>query len=254
MYWDNLNLSIFGVTVLTSSWPYLPVPKVDIQEVPFAMARSQRQSYSPRTFNVKVLIEGDDREDLESNISSLFSLFAEENDKALRFDAFRPNNQWFSRYQGGLEDASFVGLSAIEATLTFIAPDPSGSEVDYTNITETITSSSHSFTLTTRGNWYANPLWTIKASHGASAITFINSTTTEELVWSGTLAPTEWLRIDSDRFFVEKTSNSGSSWAAQMLYVSGRFPRLAGGVENQLTIYGVTSGATLEASYRMRTM
>lgn len=253
----DLSGSTYGVTVTRASWPVISSPLLDVQQVSFGTSITQKAGYSPRTFNVPVIIEGDDQDDLQDKLDSLCSLLTSDVERSIRFDNWQSDRYWLARYTGGLEAVEFMGNDAVSAVLSFIAPDPHAfSTTERTSPDISINAEPKTFNMESSapvgGNWYAKPVWIVKATNGASSVTFTNSTTGETLTYAASLANGDWLKIDTAYQHVQKSTNSGSTYTDSMTAVSGRFPTLKGGVQNSITISGVTSGGTLTATYRAR--
>lgn len=97
----------------------------------------------------------------------------------------------------------------------------------------------------------------------SAAITIANDTTSESIVWTGTLEDDRWLRfgtLDANGRFtstISKSTSTGSDPEAESYsdvesgYTSGDWPRLRGGVDNDITVTGISTG-TLEWTYRGR--
>jgi hypothetical protein len=97
----------------------------------------------------------------------------------------------------------------------------------------------------------------------STAITVANDTTGDTITWKGTLQDDRWLRFGSidtkGRFAatIEKSDGTGADPEAEAYtsvesgYQSGDWVRLKGGVDNDITITGVSAG-TIEYTYRGR--
>jgi hypothetical protein len=96
-----------------------------------------------------------------------------------------------------------------------------------------------------------------------NTITLTNDTTGEAISWTGTLQDDKWLRFGSlgtdGRFssVIQISDSTGADPEAETYfgvesgYNSGDWPRLKGGVDNSITVTGVSTG-TLEWTYRGR--
>jgi len=81
----------------------------------------------------------------------------------------------------------------------------------------------------------------VKAS-GADA-TFVqiyNAATGETILWNNTLSDGDWLRLKSDGQTAEVSDDSGSTWTPSNGGMSGLVPQLQGGIDNAITVTGVT--------------
>jgi hypothetical protein len=248
----------YGVTVLNSTmFPVSPVPRIDIQPVAYGASVSQRRFFEPRGIQLDVRIAGTSSDNLEERLMNLSTLFAQTEDKSLRLDSFRSAWYFLCRYTGGLENVEYRGLQAAKCSLTFIAPDPIGYSVtERTSPDISITSTNHDFDMESAaavaGNWYATPVWIIKATNGATNPSITNTTTDETYTWSSSLSSGSWLKVDSRTMQTTMSSDEGETWSNYELSVSGRYPRLLGGTQNSLNVSGVVAGGSLSITYRAR--
>ena len=86
-----------------------------------------------------------------------------------------------------------------------------------------------------------------------TSVTLANSTTGETVTWTGALSSGHWLKFDTARGVIEKSTDSGGNWTNVNYGVSGSYQdvRLKGGVQNTLVVTGVSSG-TLTVTYTGR--
>lgn len=137
---------------------------------------------------------------------------------------------------------------------------PSGKAVTAATTTQTVTETAGaiSFNMPASGaivgNDYARPVWTLTAGGTISAIVLTNSTTSETLHWTGALSATHKLRIDSDRYAIEKSEDGGTTYTSVIsgLTVGDPFPRLRCGVANAIVITRTAADALLAASITYR--
>lgn len=97
----------------------------------------------------------------------------------------------------------------------------------------------------------------------STAITIANGATNETITWTGTLENSRWLKfgsLDSDGRFtatIEKSNSTGSDpeslsyTSVESGFTSGDWIRLKAGVDNDITITGVSDGS-FQATYRGR--
>lgn len=259
MYFKSTDLSgsSYGLTVTKSTWPELSTPSLDIQKVAFGPAVSYRSQFEPRVFDVNCLVQGTSRTDLHDKLAAIAGLLMDDDEQYLSFDAFRPTHQWKARYSSGLEDMEYMGLTAASFKLKFVCPDPIAySTTSRTTPDISIDADPKTFNLESAtaipGNWYAKPIYIVKAVNGSNTVILSNTTTGETLTWASTMDNGIWLKVDCELFLVSLSGDSGASWTASMSYVSGSFPRLKPGVQNAFSIEGVNSGGTLSISYSGR--
>jgi hypothetical protein len=105
------------------------------------------------------------------------------------------------------------------------------------------------------GNAVAVPVWTVTNTDAATvgSVTLTNVTRSEALLWTGSLAQNAKLRIDSQRMYVERSTDGGTNWTGVMsgLRLGDPFPGLSPQVQNACTLEGLVAG-TLGISYYAR--
>jgi len=104
------------------------------------------------------------------------------------------------------------------------------------------------------GTAEVRPVWVIKNTSGGTsgALTLANATTGETFSTTAGIANGAWLRIDSERQHVEISTDSGVTWTTAMSNVNSPWlPTLQPGVQNELTLTGLTAGSVV-CTYRTR--
>lgn len=87
--------------------------------------------------------------------------------------------------------------------------------------------------------------WTFTVKNGAAScasVQLANATTGETVIWSNTLAASYWLRFSSVTQRAEVSTDSGANWTKNNANMTGRIPRIQGGVANTITLTGPTTG------------
>ena len=172
--------------------------------------------------------------------------------RSLRFDGSLSTRFYMAEFIGS-SNYEWSGLDSVKLTLNFWVPKPFWKSTTETSQTaEAISASPQAFDVTdggtVGGNWYAYPIWIIKQTDTTTitSVTLANATTTETIVWTGSLAEDDWLRLDSNpmNFRIEKSTDDGTSWTDAIGGADGGIvPSLNGGVSNSLSVTGVTAGA-----------
>jgi predicted phage tail component-like protein len=116
----------WGVIVTRRPWPYMPKPRVFIENFGDASgAAVAGTTFDPRYFEVECAIE--DNENLENVLDAIASHFANMHANGglqrLVF-GYRPNVQWQARQIAEIKFES--ALNGAVFNLTFISPDPVG--------------------------------------------------------------------------------------------------------------------------------
>jgi phage-related protein len=130
--------------------------------------------------------------------------------------------------------------------ITFTCADPYGYNTTPTSNTTNINADPKTLNETVGGSAYALPVWTLTAGDILAAVTIKleNLTTDEELCWTGSLAVTDTLVIDSYHWTVKKNGTDS------MATVTGEFPRLSPGIVNSIKVTAFGTNGTLNIGYR----
>ncbi len=117
----------WGVRVTRRDWPYMPAPRVWIENLGDANgAVTAGRTFDPRTFEVECMVE-DNTGNLEATLDAIADHFAAAHAagglKQLVF-GYRPTVQWQARQIGEIRFEA--ALNGATFTLSFIAPDPTG--------------------------------------------------------------------------------------------------------------------------------
>ena len=94
------------------------------------------------------------------------------------------------------------------------------------------------------GTQLADAVWLIKnGATPCASVQIENAAVGTSILWTNTLNASEWLRFTSQTQRVELSTDSGSNWTKVNQYItSGKVPKIQGGVDNDYTITGPTTG------------
>lgn len=247
-----LDSSSYELTVLDSQFGYSSAPIIDIQTVPFGPGVSQKGFYSPKEFKISCIVEGSSRTDCENKLNNLSALFAQEEEKSLKFDDYRSGYYWNVRYMGGLENVSFPNPQTAYFDLNFIAVNPLGYSNTQYDSTSTLDSTSFNFSVVNGGNYYAYPIFTFEFGSNNNGFHLTNTSTNETYYYNWNIVAGHVVRINSETMFTEISTDGGSSFGSSMYASGGIYPRLLGNVTNNFTITNVSTSGTITVSWRYR--
>jgi predicted phage tail component-like protein len=245
----------YSLTLQREAVPMIAPLDVASYNVPYAYGGYvYGTNVQPLSITCNCVITGTSISNLWTKIDAIKAKLYTNETKALIFDYLSTR-----RYLARLTEfgaASFLGTTGAEFTLTFIAPMGIAEATSATTQTVTVDETPESFNVpassVVAGTAYAHPVWTYTAAGSVTSLTLANTTTSESVTWAGTLASGHMLRFDAERMIVEKSTDSGTSWTADMSGVnSGVFPTLQPAVANACTLTGATAGS-LGISYRAR--
>lgn len=248
--------STYGVTVLESDICMLSQPNTSIVPVALSFGGVSRgNGYQPLSIALKVVVTGSSASDFMSKMDALKYLLDPRNgEKKLALD-YITDRYWYAILNSKI-DVPGPGIYHKQFDLEFIAADSRAySTTNRTSPDFTISSSPQTLTVESgptavAGTAPADPVWTIKNTSGGTitTLTLNNTTTSESTTWVGSLANGNWLRITVATGLVEKSTDSGATWATAMT-LTGSFtlPTLAGGVANIVTLTGLSSGTVVLA-------
>jgi len=257
---NALDFSSYRVSILEpDTLPGIPRARIDVQDVPFGGGASQGLYHESLLINVRVMIEGDDPDDLSVNCRLAAAAFNVQSDKVLYFQGTEIDDVfWYARRWWTSQPKNKTRTS-IEFDWHFKCPDPIGQDMTLNTQNEAPAGTPHAFNLPTAGviggEADATPIYTI-TSTGANAgpITLTNSTRTETLTYNSNLANTHLLRITTEpnTFTVEKSTDAGVTWSSVMTNLTAyQFPRLTFGVSNVMSLVGATN-TTMAVTWRDR--
>jgi phage-related protein len=228
---NNVNLSDFQQRAVSQL----------IQDISYAF----QPKHPPKSIECQVSVEGSTRAVLDGYLDSIKALIVTDTAHEVILDCL-PARYWLAR----LETLSgrYRGPRLWQGMLVFVADDPMAYDMSETSSDFNINSDPDTVEEITGGNGYILPVYTLTAGEALTDITLLveNLTTDEELTWEGSLGNGEVLTIDVEHWIVY---NEG---VADMDTVSGKFPRLAPGVTNQIKVTDFSDSGTLNITYRNR--
>ena len=117
----------YGVSVVRRPWPFMPAPRLWVEQLGDSNgAVTAGRNFEPRTFDVRCAVE-DNTGNLEATLDAIADHFAAAHAagglKQLVF-GYRPTVQWQARQTGEIRFEA--ALNGAVFTLSFIAPDPTG--------------------------------------------------------------------------------------------------------------------------------
>ena len=242
MNFNAVDLSTYGVKVVSID------PGMGLGMSPVQLPRRAYANDSvsiPKVLTVGVQVTGATLAELLSRLDSIKGVLNERTDKHLILDA-QTGRYWMCRFnglQGGL-----LGPLMFAGTLTFTATDPMAYSVEQTITPHTINADTKVIVETVAGSGPCYPVFTLVpgAILSGVSITLRVVKLDMELTWSGSLAATDELVIDSYRWYV---SVNGTNDMKSI--TPGAFPYLVPGA-NSIQVSGLGTAGTLSIRYRNR--
>jgi predicted phage tail component-like protein len=239
---DGNDLADYGLIVSSpGDNPFSQlVSRIQLQDRGYAF-RPQR---SPRQIQVDFSVTGTSRANLDSNLDNIKRIITKLVVKQLIFDTLtdRYFDAILENFTGGYRSAVlFTGR------MSFICPDPVAHSITETSSDFNIDADPKTVTEVVGGSAFLLPVFTLTAGEALAAITLLveNLTTLEEIsIASLTLANTEVLVIDSERWLVTKEGT------AEMSNVTGKFPRLEPNITNSIKVTAFGTLGTLNITYK----
>ena len=198
----------------------------------------------PKIIDPNISVYGSTKNELKSNLDFIKLTLDQELDKELIFDKY-PDRYFMAKKV--VMDGKNRGPYLWEGHIRFECAIPLGYGVVEVATVHTIDADPKTVTETPGGTGPIRPVYLLTATAGLGAVIvlFENTTTDEQLRWTGTLAITNTLEIDTVTWTVKKNG------VASMATMSGQFPTLLPAQGNSLTVTGIAS-ATLTVTYRNR--
>jgi len=256
---NGYNLAAYGLTVAQHPMPLLADIRLDYQDYGDRDGGVvQGASLKPRYMNVEGVVLAHTRRDLQDNMDDIKAVLDPRNgSKLMSLDSW-PDRGWYGVLNGPI-NAQPLGGSGLRVQLNFALVD--GVAVSLTETTQTVSvdETPEGFNCTAAGvvagNEVTRPVWLVTntAAGTITSVVLANTTRSETMTWTGSLAQNNILRIDSDRLHVEKSTDGGTTYTNNLLYTSAasEWPKLTGGVQNACTLTGVTAGSVV-VTYRAR--
>ncbi len=263
---NSVDLGTYGLTVLHGSDDQaLPEGRVDLIETGGEYGGvAQGVTYAPRRWTLECLVKGTTRDEFRGFLDTvMYTLRPTQGDKlyvaqgmSLLTAALRRGR--YCRVVGAIDLKVLSGLAA-RLSVGFVAADPLEYALSATTQNVTVDQSPESFNVAAAavvaGTAVAVPVWTITNTDAATVgvVTLNNVTRGESLQWTGALAQNAKLRVDSQRCYIERSTDGGTNWTGVMsgLRLGDPFPGLTPGVQNSCTLVGLAAG-TLGVSYYAR--
>lgn len=267
MTYDGTNLADYGLQVTEYDVPELADIEVNKHMAIFGDSEFTSVNFTTRTIRVECTVKAGSKAELQSNMDSIKRLLNPIlTDKVITLDAIEDR-----RFIGRLEEMGAPSVKARWAfsfRMIFVCMADMQS-VNETNASTAIATDPDTLTISAPdGSTSRIPTeFYVRNETGATltSVTIIlsNDTTNESITWKGTIQDDYWLRIGSldsngrHKSVLEISTTNGSDvdileWvSAEVGYQSGDWPRLKGGVANDITVTGISTG-TLEHTYRDR--
>lgn len=240
---NGVDLSAYGLTVSSPGANLLGqlISHVQLQDRGYAF-RPQRE---PRRITVSIDVFGSSRTVLDGYLDSIKRILTELVVKQLKFDVLsgRYFNAILERFEG-----NYISATTFRGRIRFICPDPVAYSTTETSSVFNIDADPKTVAEVVGGSAFLLPVFTLVAGEALNNITLLveNETTIEELsIANLTLANTEILVIDSERWLVTKES------VAEMSNVTGKFPRLEPNISNSIKVTAFGALGTLNITYKV---
>ncbi|MFA5187189.1 MAG: distal tail protein Dit [Patescibacteria group bacterium] len=255
--YNDVDFATYGLVVTDASGAQglgAAVGSIDLSSGDGSVISSSR--YQSRTIKVSAIVAAATHAAMLTAIDSVLLHLNLREDAELLFDAMN-DRYWLARcvdhavsYKPGSRIASL--------DLSFFCADPFGYAENESTDTTTLTTStpgggnSQTVTYTVGGSTTAYPVILLTANAGTTAIKIQNTVDNAEMAWAGILANGDKLRINCDPrvLLVDKMASGEDHYDADMSGVSGRFPALAPGTGEGVTIWGCTG--TMLTTWRNR--
>ena len=238
---DSTDLSTYNLIVTSSAGNMLR------QLASFVQLKDRGYSAGierpPKPVSLDIKVTGINRANLDSNLDNIKMILGAEIDSQLILDIISTRY-----YMARLTDfdGRYKSAFMFEGSIDFICVDPVGYS---TTLTESnhplITTDPKTVVETTTGTGMINPVYTLTAGAvlGAITVKLENTTTDEELQWTGTLTTNDELEIDVANWTVKKND------VASMSGVTGQFPRLQPGA-NSIKVTAMAVTGVMDIVYR----
>lgn len=269
--WDGVDLSTKGLTVEAPSVPVMPDSPISSSDAIHGDSQFSVVNQTTRTVTLSVSVTGTSQANLQSNMEYITRVLdpVAGADTAFTLD-YDPNRRYVGRVasMSAPDPNSGIGfyVFVFGITIQCMAHKQGTTETNTAVALATSPDTESIGVVTGSASRIPCEIYTRNTTGAdltATAITITNDTTSESIIWTGTLEDDRWLKIGSldalGRFTatIEKSDSTGSDPEAETYqgveagYTSGDWPRLRGGVDNSFTITGIATG-TLEITYRAR--
>lgn len=244
----------YGVYVELVEWPRLPEPRVNVAE--FSQADggvTQGSTFRQRRIKLKCGLVADDESARNTQAGNVTSALAAGQAGVGPlivdyFSGFQWNN---ARLVSGVDVK--IGQNGELFDLEFLC-DPWPTATAESSSVDNVLAGLTALGINIEGSMEVAALWLIQNGATESAgITLANAATGETAVYTDTIAPDAWLRLDSETQKFEMSDDDGATWSDVPAHTSGVVPQVSGGEENTVTVSGITDGlldVTYTAGYR----
>ena len=198
----------------------------------------------PKMIWSKITVKGTSRTVLDGYLDNIKMALDSSINREVSFDCIS-GRYWNAKLERF--DGKYISPYVFVGDVQLLCSDPLAYSSTLTSSDHVIDADPKEVNEVTTGSAFVRPVFTFTATAAIGATTFKleNTNTSEELVWTDTIANTEELIINSENWLV--TLEAGAS----MTNVSGQFPTLLPGQTNTIKVTGGNSG-TLNIKYRMR--
>jgi len=265
--WDGVDFAAYNLRVEDYTIPFLANPIFATHQTAQGDVQFTSVNTAEKAIILNCYISGTSQTDLRTNMESVLQRMNPIlTDKTLLIDKV-PDRRFVGRVSN-ISAPEIKGMWGFTFTITIQAMSESQATSE-TNTSQAIATDPDTLTFSSiTGNVSRIPAeFYVRNETGASLISstivISNDTTNESITWIGTLNDDHWLRfgnIDALGRFESSISVSDGNGAdpeaetySSVLsgYDSGDWLRLKGGVDNDITVAGVSTG-TLEITYRGR--
>jgi len=228
-------------------------------------AASQGATLIPKFWTDVCMIQGVSPADLQTKIDNvLFVLDSRLGEKLLKYDRETSlgasdvlDRQYYARINGPII-LNYIGHVTVKFNINWTVP--SGHAIGLAQVSEApvIASDPDTFYLPVSaaqvvgGNNITDPVYTFQNNTGGNVTTvsLVNVTLSQTCRWTGVLVNTHYLRFDSARQIVER-STDGVTYTTAMsgLTAGDPFPMLSSRVRSEYTLSGFSSAANVTATY-----
>ncbi len=241
-----------GAILQTLNVPTLAgVPLVDFRQVAHGKPHVEgSDSYEGGELVVPLLLPGVDYTDSEGRRSALLKLLSRPGKRFIFFD----NLEQSTKYKGKLiaaPAAQYIG-SGLAIELTFGIDPFRYLRTDYSQVIAITPPTTTDVPLTSvvPGNATGHPLWLLQNTSGGlftGTIILTNSTTNEQVRWTGSISDDDYIQFDSTERLVVETGSDPSALNNAMSGVTpgGVIPTIECGVQNSVTVAGFTGELTI---------
>lgn len=265
--WDGEDLSAYKLFVEEYDKPLMAKPTFSELLPASGDPYYTSSNTESKKLTLNCVVKGVTEQQLDENMDAILSkMHPLLGDKTLVLDN-KPNRRHIGRVTS-VSEPSLKGRWAYVFSISLMV-FPQSQDLDETNVSASISADPDTMTVSNVSGSAPRQFaeFYVRNETGGAlvsqTIVINNNTTSESLTWRGSLSDDAWLRIgtlESDGRYsasIDVSTGTGSDPEAEVYgdamagYQSGTFPRLKGGVDNSITVEGISTG-TLEVTYRGR--